>query len=301
MKLIRKIFNFFNKKTIKKTISESENIGYKVFYPDWTCRNFQFEIGKKYIHSGKIQLCGSGFHFCKKLLDCFSYYDFNPNNKVAIVKYSGETIHGDDKSVTKTIEIVRELSWQEVLDLVNIGKGNTGIKNTGHSNSGNNNSGNNNSGNWNSGNRNLGDFNSGNFNSGNSNSGDRNLGYKNSGNRNTGSSNTGNSNSGNYNSGCYNSGDWNTGNYNSGNGYLNYFCTEEKFFLFDKEVPKEILYKIHRIYPWGWFDLQNKSYHKAWQKCPEEILKYLKSLPEFQIDEAIEKFKIITGVDLNKI
>lgn len=40
---------------------KSENIGYKVFDHDWTCREFQFEIGKEYIHKGEIKICGAGF------------------------------------------------------------------------------------------------------------------------------------------------------------------------------------------------------------------------------------------------
>ena len=120
--------------------------GYKVFQPDWTCRGFQYEVGKTYHHEGSIGLCSSGFHFCERLVDCFNYYSFNSENKVAEIVATDEVIKGDDKSVTNNIEIVRELSWNDVLNLVNTGKGNTGF-----CNSGNRNSGNRNSGDWNSG------------------------------------------------------------------------------------------------------------------------------------------------------
>ena len=115
--------------------------GYKVFEPDFTCRGYQYEVGKTYTHKGKIGLCEAGFHFCKDLKNCFNYYPFNPENKVAQVVATGETICGDDKSVTNQIEITKELSWHEVLDLVNTGKGNTGLCNSGDWNSGNRNSG----------------------------------------------------------------------------------------------------------------------------------------------------------------
>lgn len=46
--------------------------GYKVFNPDWTCRDFQYEVGKTYKHNGNIKMCGAGFHFCQKLSDCFN-------------------------------------------------------------------------------------------------------------------------------------------------------------------------------------------------------------------------------------
>ena len=185
--------------------------GYKVFNPDWTCRGFQYEVGKTFKHNGNIEMCGAGFHFCQKISDCFNYYDFDSNNKVAEVEAIGHTETRDDKSVTDEITILKELTWHEVLDLVNTGKDCTGNRNSGNCNSGNCNSGNCNSGNWNSG-----DWNSGNRNSGDWNSGDWNSGNWNSGNRNSGNWNSGNCNSGNCNSGDWNSGNWNSTNYSTG-------------------------------------------------------------------------------------
>ena len=174
--------------------------GYKVFNSDWTCNDFQYEVGNTYHHNGSIGLCREGFHFCEKLANCFNYYSFNPENKVAEVIATGEIIKGDDKCVTNNIEIVREISWNDVLNLVN-----TGISNTGLCNSGDCNSGDCNSGNCNSGNRNSGNCNSGNRNSGNCNSGNRNSGNWNSGNRNSGNWNSGMFNACNYANGLFNS------------------------------------------------------------------------------------------------
>ena len=137
--------------------------GYKVFNSDWTCRGFQYEVGKIYEHEGEISPCKSGFHFCKKAADCFGYYDFDSNNKVAEVEALGDIKTDGDKSVTNKIKIVRELSWNEVLEIVNIGKDNTGLKNIGDWNSGNFNRGSCNSGDCNSGGFNSGDYNSGFF------------------------------------------------------------------------------------------------------------------------------------------
>ena len=123
--------------------------GYKVFNPDWTCNDFQYEVGNTYHHNGSIGLCREGFHFCEKLANCFNYYSFDPENKVAEVIATGEIIKGDDKCVTNNIEIVREISWNDVLNLVNTGISNTGLCNSGNWNSGNWNTGNWNSGNWN--------------------------------------------------------------------------------------------------------------------------------------------------------
>jgi hypothetical protein len=171
--------------------------GYKVFNPDFTCNGFQFGIGT-FEHYGTVKLCKSGFHFCLKAVDCFTYYAFNPDNivcEVEVEDVSEETLD-DSKRVCRKLTVVKRLSWQEVLELVNTGKVNTGLGNSGWYNSGDNNSGDNNSG----------YYNSGNDNSGNYNSGDNNSGWYNSGDNNSGSYNSGGNNSGHYNSGNYNSG-----------------------------------------------------------------------------------------------
>ena len=120
--------------------------GYKVFNPDWTCRGFQFEVGKTFEEDVKPECCEQGFHFCTKASDCFNYYRFDPENKVAEVEAIGEvnTNDEDTKCCTNKLHIIREITWQEVLELVNLGKACTGLCN---------------SGDWNSGNRNSGDWN----------------------------------------------------------------------------------------------------------------------------------------------
>lgn len=159
--------------------------GYKVFHSDWTCGHFGYR--KQYFCPGKFEedvdlaICRSGMHFCEKLTDCFNYYQFNPENKVAEVFAYGTVLSEGNKSVTDKLEIVREIPWDEVLRLVNIGKDCTGLCNTG---------------NWNTG--------------------DRNTGYYNTGDWNTGNCNTGGCNTGNYNAGGYNTGDWNKSSYNTG-------------------------------------------------------------------------------------
>ena len=99
--------------------------GYKVFNPDWTCRDFQYEVGKAFEDDVTPKCCSRGFHFCTKASDCFSYYGFNPENKVAEVLALGtvDTESDDTKCCTNKIQIVREISWQELLTIVNTGKG----------------------------------------------------------------------------------------------------------------------------------------------------------------------------------
>ena len=162
-----------NKRKRSKTMVK----GYKVFNPDWTCMNKQYTCPGTFEEDVNPSVCNVGMHFCKNAADCFRYYDFDPNNHVAEVIAHGTVAEGEDKCATNKLEIVREIPWAEVLEIVNTGKActgrcNSGNCNSGNRNSGNRNSGNWNSGNWNSGNRNSGDWNSGNWNSGNRNSGD---------------------------------------------------------------------------------------------------------------------------------
>ena len=117
--------------------------GFKVFNSDWTCRGFQFEVGKTFTEDVTLVCCDRGFHFCTKAADCFRYYSFDPDNKVAEVEALGDidTNNDDSKCSTNKIHIIREITWQEVLDLVNLGKACTGLCNSGDCNSGDCNSG----------------------------------------------------------------------------------------------------------------------------------------------------------------
>ena len=190
--------------------------GFKVFRPDWTCspngNTKQYTCPGKFEEEGELDVCGHGMHFCQTAADCFNYYSFNSENKVAEVIAYGEVRTDGDKSCTDKLEIVREIPWDEVLRIVNIGKNCTGRCNTG--------------------NRNTGDCNTGDWNTG-----DRNTGDCNTGNRNTGDCNTGDWNTGNRNTGDWNTGDWNKSSFNTG-----CFNTEEqKIMLFNK--PSNMTYR----------------------------------------------------------
>ena len=150
----------FNEICLKGRGSKMENVkGFKVFNPDWTCRGFQYEVGKVYEEHEKPSVCGTGFHFCKQAKDCFNYYGFDPNNKVAEVIALGDVEEDGGKCSTNRIKIVREVTWEEVLTIVNTGKACTGFCNSGSRNSGDWNRGDCNSGNYNSGDWNSGDWN----------------------------------------------------------------------------------------------------------------------------------------------
>ena len=179
-----------NKRKRSKTMVK----GYKVFNPDWTCKGKQYTCPGTFEEDVNPSVCNVGMHFCKNAADCFRYYDFDPNNHVAEVIAHGTVAEGEDKCATNKLEIVREIPWAEVLEIVNTGKACTGRCNSGDCNSGD----------WNSGNCNSGNRNSGNWNSGNRNSGDCNSGNRNSGNRNSGDCNSGDWNKTSFSNGCFN-------------------------------------------------------------------------------------------------
>ena len=291
-----------NKRKRSKTMVK----GYKVFNPDWTCKGKQYTCPGTFEEDVNPSVCNVGMHFCKNAADCFRYYDFDPNNHVAEVIAHGTVAEGEDKCATNKLEIVREIPWAEVLEIVNTGKACTGRCN----------SGNRNSGNWNSGNRNSGNWNSGDWNSGNRNSGDCNSGDCNSGNR----------NSGNRNSGNRNSGDWNKTSFS--NGCFN--TVSPKIYMFNKPTDWTLehwlncraRYLLNQIddcpLEYVWFDSmtdEEKAAHpeakttggylkerttadnarKWWAGLSADDRNIIFSLPNF--DAAI--FKEITGIDVD--
>ena len=296
-----------NKRKRSKTMIK----GYKVFNPDWTCKGKQYTCPGTFEEDVNPSVCNVGMHFCKNAADCFRYYDFDPNNHVAEVIAHGTVAEGEDKCATNKLEIVREIPWAEVLEIVNTGKACTGRCNSGDCNSGNWNSGD-----CNSGNRNSGDCNSGDCNSGNWNSGDCNSGNRNSGNR----------NSGDWNSGNWNSGDWNKTSFS--NGCFN--TVSPKIYMFNKPTDWTFeqwfncraRYLLNQIedcpLEYVWFDTmtdEEKAAHpeaettggylkkrttadnarKWWAGLSADDRNIIFSLPNF--DAAI--FKEITGIDVD--
>lgn len=295
----------------------SEIKGYKVFNPDWTCKGFQYEVGKSYEMDKKPIACKQRFHFCEKLEDCYRCYNFAKNNKVAEITAYGDISVAKEgqKSCTNKIKIERELSWKEVLAIVNSGDCNDGFGNSGNCNTGN--------------------FNTGNCNTGNCNRGCSNSGFENSGSCNHGFNNNGDYNSGNYNSGNYNIGDCNNGDWNKTDFSSGCFNTvKQKIFLFNKisdwtlkdwkcSIAKEILDSLaveptQKVYEENMTDNEKEAHpeyqiigfylkeltqeemakknQKNWNKLSQKEKDIVMAIPNF--DKSI--FKEITGIDVDK-
>ncbi len=285
--------------------------GFKVFNPDWTCLDKQYTCPGEFEEDVELDVCESGMHFCKRAVDCFNYYSFDPENKVAEVIAYGEVKEKDDKCCTNKLKIIREIPWGELLSLVNIGRNCAGWKNTGNLNDGDLNSGDNNKGDWNTGN----------CNKGNLNSGFKNEGYQNAGNYNIGNRNSGDCNYGNYNSGDWNMGDYNSGCFNTVSQFLmfnkpskwsydEWLNSDAHFILFD--MPQnEILwinsndmtddekaaYPEYKITGGCLREYINKDKRQKWwgNLCSEKK-ELVMSLPNFDADI----FKEITGIDVTK-
>ena len=215
--------------------------GYKVFNSDWTCRGKQYSCPGTFEEFVSPSVCNVGMHFCKNAADCFRYYGFDPNSHVAEVIAHGTVAEGKDKCATNKLEIVREIPWAEVLEIVNTGKACTGRCNSGNWNSGD----------WNSGNRNSGNRNSGNWNSGDWNSGDW---------------NSGDWNSGDWNSGDCNSGDWNAASFS--NGCFN--TVSPKIYMFNK--PTDWTFE-------QWFNCRARRLLNEIEDCPLEYV-YLSDMTD---------------------
>lgn len=297
--------------------------GYKVFNHDWTCGGFQYKVGGIFEENDKPKCSVSGFHFYKKVADCFNYYDFSYLNKVAEIIALGEVDTDGAKSCTNKIQIVREISWEELLTIVNTGEKCTGLRNDGDRNTGNRNTGNRNTGNRNTGDKNTGYRNTGNGNTGNWNTGDDNKGHMNTGNGNKGGWNTGDDNIGNNNTGDWNKSSFNTGCFNT---------KEQKITMFNK--PTDITYtdwlrsdarylltKIPK-YVTKWVDekdmtdeekIDNPTYKTTggylkemdesecgqfwWDRLSDSDKNCIKSIPNFDP----EIFRECTGIEVNEL
>lgn len=125
-----------------KTIEEEEYIwvkGFKGTDKDMRCKgDYQYELGKQFDLDTDVEpaVCSKGFHFCKDLESVFRYYKIGDGNRFfeveALVKKSDLEPTGldqwskmyisvtnyDDKYAAKSIRFIRELTVDEVFDMV---------------------------------------------------------------------------------------------------------------------------------------------------------------------------------------
>ena len=102
-------------------MADKKIIAYKAFNKDFTCRGFQYEVGKTYKHEGEVEPCEKGFHACENPLDVWDYYpvvdDEGSLARYAKVEASGRVIKAGDKLACSELEVLAELSLGEFIEV----------------------------------------------------------------------------------------------------------------------------------------------------------------------------------------
>lgn len=266
-------------------------IGYKAFNADWTCNPtgenpYQYALGETFTMEEQPIVGKQGFHFCHTIADCIKYNGYHEFLHYAQVIALGDIDckedFNKDISATNKIEIVRELSKEEILEACNIGKNNDGLYNVGG---------------FNSGNRNTGDFNTGNYNTGSSNLGHCNTGCGNSGNSNTGCNNKGSYNVGNWNEGNSNVGDFNLTNYNLG-AFNTDSAIQQKIYLFNKlsNWTLDDWHKSDGVNVLSSMPPKEEDRQDWWDNLPDWNKGMVMDIPNFDCDI----FKKVTGISTKR-
>ena len=81
---------------------------YKGFDKDLKCRDFQYEIGKKY-EEERAEICDTGFHACENPLDVFGYYAPADSRYCEVELDANDQKFDDSKRVGKKISIKAEI------------------------------------------------------------------------------------------------------------------------------------------------------------------------------------------------
>lgn len=84
--------------------------GYKIFNPNWTCRDKQYSCPGEFVEDVEPIVCKRGMHFCRKLTDCLFYYPLDytiPGPNVLLETHVAKVMTDSDKCVSN-IDIAYE-------------------------------------------------------------------------------------------------------------------------------------------------------------------------------------------------
>ena len=95
-------------------MKEIKITAYKGFDKDMKCRNFQYEIGKKYEMGSDVEVCKRGFHSCENPMDVLNYYKDMLNDRYCVVEQSGNIDRATDstKIASSKIKVKTEIGWE---------------------------------------------------------------------------------------------------------------------------------------------------------------------------------------------
>ena len=103
---------------------------YKAFEYDWTCRGIAYGgVGSETSIQGELIMCKHGIHSCRRISDVIKHYPLLQSYRYAEIKNYGKILEaGEDRKICSSkIKILRELSFDEVLKVLE--KENTGVDN----------------------------------------------------------------------------------------------------------------------------------------------------------------------------
>ena len=106
------------KEVFPKESVEKEIHGINGFHKDWKQYEITFTPNTCYHHDGKLEFCKSGFHFCKWLHLVFIYRFMATTAHICRVVARGKILQGLDKYVCSDIEILDELSGEEICEIM---------------------------------------------------------------------------------------------------------------------------------------------------------------------------------------
>jgi hypothetical protein len=93
---------------------------YKALNQDFTCKGFQYEVGKEYECKEPIDICRVGFHACENPFDVWNHYDML-DSRYAEVEQSGDIQREETENSSKTcsskIKIKAELKLADIINL----------------------------------------------------------------------------------------------------------------------------------------------------------------------------------------
>ena len=93
-------------------------MGYKATNREVTCNDYTFVPGRWHRHHGRMSICESGFHYCKRAVDVLDSYPKRSRFWTVSVRGKTESNWNKTKFVCREIKLVSELSWQQFLYLI---------------------------------------------------------------------------------------------------------------------------------------------------------------------------------------
>ena len=100
---------------------------YKAFDYRLKCRDMKYKVGETYLIPDDpkkgfpdIRICSSGFHCCNRLFGVYDYYPDKATTRICVVRPGGivryRNLYGYRKLACSRLEIVREITYEEILD-----------------------------------------------------------------------------------------------------------------------------------------------------------------------------------------